>query len=159
MVIEPLGLAQDMSYPVLARTYSGPGRAVGPRCLECVAVTFQFLAQQGFFILQVNVRTAAGERRLQHREVLPAVRIQELMDLEDAVSWLLEKYPQADASRVASTAGATAASWRRSHSHTAICSSSHRGRRVYDWRLYDTIYTKQYMDTPQNNPEGCKNTS
>ena len=33
------------------------------------------------------------------------------------------------------------------------------GAGVYDWRLYDTIYTERYMDTPQANPEGYKSTS
>jgi dipeptidyl-peptidase-4 len=30
---------------------------------------------------------------------------------------------------------------------------------VTDWRLYDTIYTERYMDTPQNNPKGYDVTS
>lgn len=30
---------------------------------------------------------------------------------------------------------------------------------VTDWRFYDSIYTERYMRTPQNNPEGYKNTS
>jgi dipeptidyl-peptidase-4 len=28
-----------------------------------------------------------------------------------------------------------------------------------DWRLYDTHYTERYMDTPEENPEGYKNSS
>jgi dipeptidyl-peptidase-4 len=30
---------------------------------------------------------------------------------------------------------------------------------VTDWKLYDTIYTERYMGTPQNNPDGYKNSS
>ena len=33
------------------------------------------------------------------------------------------------------------------------------GAPVTDWRLYDTIYTERYMDLPQNNPDGYKQTS
>jgi dipeptidyl-peptidase-4 len=30
---------------------------------------------------------------------------------------------------------------------------------VTDWQLYDTHYTERFMDTPEENPEGYKNTS
>ena len=30
---------------------------------------------------------------------------------------------------------------------------------VTDWRLYDSHYTERFMKTPQQNPEGYKNTS
>ncbi|MGB1779090.1 MAG: hypothetical protein ACPHQP_06015, partial [Longimicrobiales bacterium] len=33
------------------------------------------------------------------------------------------------------------------------------GGGVYDWRLYDTIYTERYMSTPQLNPKGYSETS
>ena len=33
------------------------------------------------------------------------------------------------------------------------------GAGVYDWRLYDTIYTERYMRTPQENKSGYDRTS
>jgi dipeptidyl-peptidase-4 len=33
------------------------------------------------------------------------------------------------------------------------------GGGVYDWALYDTHYTERFMSTPQDNPEGYKNTA
>jgi dipeptidyl-peptidase-4 len=33
------------------------------------------------------------------------------------------------------------------------------GGSVTDWRNYDSIYTERYMGTPQNNPEGYKQSS
>jgi dipeptidyl-peptidase-4 len=30
---------------------------------------------------------------------------------------------------------------------------------VTDWQFYDTHYTERFMDTPQDNPDGYKNTS
>ena len=30
---------------------------------------------------------------------------------------------------------------------------------MIDWKLYDSVYTERYMDTPQENPEGYKNGS
>jgi len=33
------------------------------------------------------------------------------------------------------------------------------GAGVYDWRMYDTIYTERFMSTPQLNPEGYERSS
>ena len=33
------------------------------------------------------------------------------------------------------------------------------GGGVYEWSMYDTIYTERYMSTPQKNPEGYAETS
>ena len=33
------------------------------------------------------------------------------------------------------------------------------GAPVTDWALYDTIYTERYMDTPEENPDGYRESS
>jgi dipeptidyl-peptidase-4 len=33
------------------------------------------------------------------------------------------------------------------------------GGSVTDWRNYDTVYTERYMKTPQNNPDGYRETA
>ena len=43
--------------------------------------------------------------------------------------------------------------------HSKLFAGGIAGAPPTDWRLYDTIYTERYMDTPQNNPEGYERTS
>ena len=64
----------------------------------------QFLAQNGYFVFQVNVRTAAAARACARRPTCyRQFGVQELSDLEDGVAWLVKKYPQADPARVGIT--------------------------------------------------------
>jgi len=43
--------------------------------------------------------------------------------------------------------------------HSDLFAGGIAGAPVTDWRLYDTIYTERFMDTPQNNPEGYEKAS
>jgi dipeptidyl-peptidase-4 len=159
MVIAPLRMAEGMRYPVWIETYSGPD-APSVRDAWNGSAWFQFLSQQGYFVFQVNVRTAAGKGLCTTSKCYRQFGVQELADLEDGVSWLLKKYPQADGARVGlhgwSFGGFMTAF---ALTHSKMFKLGVAGSGVYDWRLYDTIYTERYMDTPQANPEGYKNTS
>ena len=80
--------------------------------------------------------------------------VPELADLVDAVDWLTAE-PWADASRV----GITGYSYGGFMSAYALLASDRfalgiAGGGVYDWGMYDTIYTERYMSTPQDNPDG-----
>jgi dipeptidyl-peptidase-4 len=43
--------------------------------------------------------------------------------------------------------------------HSKAFSLGIAGAGVYDWRLYDTIYTERYMRTPEENSAGYRETS
>jgi dipeptidyl aminopeptidase/acylaminoacyl peptidase len=144
-------------YPVWIDTYSGPeapsvSNEFGRR--GRVSAWHQFLAHQGIIVLQVNVRTAsrAGQRVV--GQCYKQFGVRELEDLEDTVRWLCG-HPWADATRVGITGwsyGGFMTAYAMTHSDLFRVGIAGAG--VYDWQLYDTIYTERYMDTPQRNPAG-----
>ena len=161
MVIEPLGLSDGHELPGLDRDLLGPGRAVGPRRAGMRSPWFQFLAENG-------VLRPAGERpdgepgagSARPRSATASSESRSSRTSRTRSSWLLKKYPQADASRVGIhgwSFGGFMTGFALTHSKMFRLGIAGAG--VYDWRLYDTIYTERYMDTPQNNPEGYKKTS
>jgi dipeptidyl-peptidase-4 len=158
-VMAPLERAEGTTYPVWIETYSGPD-APSVRDQWSASTWFQFLAQNGYYVLQVNVRTASGAGICTTSKCYRQFGVQELMDLEDAVSWLTKTYPDADGARVGihgwSFGGFMTAF---ALTHSKMFRLGVAGAGVYDWRLYDTIYTERYMDTPQANAEGYKKTS
>jgi dipeptidyl-peptidase-4 len=157
-VTKPLPFDEDKTYPVWIETYSGPA-AASVRDSFSVEPWFQFLAQQGIIVFQVNVRSAANTGQVHTATCYRQFGVQELRDMDDAVDWLC-KNPWADKERVGMTG------WSYGGFMTAFAltnSTKYRmgiaGAGVYDWRLYDTIYTERYMATPQNNEEGYRQSS
>lgn len=155
MVVRPSG---DGPHPIFLATYSGPD---APTVRDSFGVNpwHQFLVQEGCILLQVNVRSASGRGQVHTGTCYKQLLVQELMDLEDAVDWVVAERG-GDASRVAISG------WSYGGSITAyaLCNSTKfslgfAGAGVYDWRLYDTIYTERYMSTPQLNEAGYDKSS
>jgi dipeptidyl-peptidase-4 len=79
----------------------------------------------------------------------------EMHDLIEAVNWL-QRQPFADSARIGITGGSyggyvtcLALTYGADDFTHGVASSS-----VTDWRLYDTVYTERYMDTPAENEKG-----
>lgn len=157
-LLQPVDFDPRRSYPVWIPTYSGPDApSVSNRWNS--SAWFQFLAQNDVCVLQVNVRSASRKGQAVTASCYKRLGVQELADLEDAVDWLCAK-PWADARRV----GITGWSYGGFMSAYAVLKSDRfalaiAGAGVYDWRLYDSIYTERYMQTPELNPEGYAQTS
>lgn len=157
-VLRPVPFDPRASYPVWLVTYSGP-EAPGLHDRWSDSAWEQFLAQQGLIVLRVNNRSS-----LEHHQAVAGVCYQrlgvtELSDLEDAVRWLCQE-PWADAARVGITGhsyGGTIAAYALTHSDLFRLGVAGAG--VYDWRLYDSIYTERYMRTPADNPDGYRASS
>lgn len=158
MLIRPADLDTTKKHAIWIDTYSGPDApSVANRWNP--SVWFQFLAQEGIAVLQVNVRSASGRS---HRDTSTCYRnfgAQELRDIEDAVAFICRN-AWADADRVGIT-GWSYGGFMTAYglTHSKVFRLGVAGAGVYDWRLYDTIYTERYMDTPANNPEGYRTSS
>ncbi|MEO6596991.1 MAG: DPP IV N-terminal domain-containing protein [Planctomycetota bacterium] len=145
-------------YPVFLPTYSGPD-APSVRDAWSPSTYHQFLAQQGFVILQVNVRSASGRGQVHTGTCYQHLGVQELKDLEDAVDHVCAKFG-GDPLRVAISGwsyGGFMSAYALTHSKKFALGLAGAG--VHDWQLYDTIYTERYMRTPQENKAGYDGTS
>ncbi|GAB4149756.1 MAG: S9 family peptidase [Planctomycetota bacterium] len=152
-LIEPVGFDPSRRYPVFLPTYSGPD-APSVRDAWSPNSYHVFLAQQGFLILQVNVRSASNLGQKHIASCYRRLGVQELMDLEDAVDFVCRERG-GDPARVAIDGwsyGGFMAAYALTHSKKFAVGIAGAG--VYDWRLYDTIYTERYMRTPQENAAG-----
>lgn len=156
--LKPADFDPAKSYAVWISTYSGPA-APTVRNRWSGSSWFQFLAQNDIIVLQCNVRSASGKGLKWTAEAYKQLGVPELHDLEDAVDWLCAN-PWADGGRVGITGysyGGFMSAW------AMLASDKFRlgiaGGGVYDWRMYDTVYTERYMQTPGTNLDGYEATS
>jgi len=157
-LLKPVPFDPDRSYPVWIPTYSGPN-APSVRNSWNGSAWYQFLAQNGVIVMQVNVRSASGKGLVTTSTAYKQLGVPELRDLEDAVSWLCAN-PWANGERVGITGGSYGGfmtAYALTHSTKFALGIAASG--VYDWAMYDTVYTERYMSTPERNPEGYANTS
>lgn len=146
-------------HPVWIMTYAGPQaptvRDAWPRgrSLEHAIV------ETGVLILRVDPRSASGRGARSAWTAYRNLGKQELADLTDAVEWL-KRQPFVDGARIG-LSGHSYGGFMTAYAltHSDLFAAGIAGAPVTDWRLYDSIYTERYMDTPQNNPDGYAESS
>ena len=160
MLIKPAGFDPRRRYPVLCHTYGGPhAPLVKDAWLNFNGLFHQMLAQEGYLIWICDNRSASGKGLESAAPVYKNLGPLELADLEDGVAWLVDQ-GFADPERIGMwgwSYGGFLTAFALTHSQGFKAGIA--GAPVTDWRLYDTIYTERYMDTPQANPEGYARTS
>jgi dipeptidyl-peptidase-4 len=140
-------------YPVIFTIYGGPGAPTVSNSYP--PLSSLYLAQEGIIVMSVDHRSSGhfGKKgvSLMHR----SLGKWEMHDLIEAVKWLREK-PFIEPSKIGITGGSyggyttcLALTYGADYFTHGIASSS-----VTDWRLYDSVYTERFMDTPAENKEG-----
>jgi dipeptidyl-peptidase-4 len=145
-------------YPVWISTYSGPA-SPSVRNRWSLSEKWQFFAEQGVVVVQANVRTSTRRGMVDTSKCYLQLGVQEVADMSDVVRWLGAK-PWVDAKRVGITGysfGGTMTA--QCLLDTDLFALGVAGGGVYDWRMYDTIYTERYMATPATNLAGYDATS
>ncbi|NOZ62029.1 MAG: prolyl oligopeptidase family serine peptidase [Calditrichaeota bacterium] len=152
----PPDFDKNKKYPVIISIYGGPG-------MGTVADRFPywlgnyFLAQNGIIVMAVDHRGSGHFGKKGEWLMYRNLGKWEMHDYIAAVKWLRQK-SFIDSTRIGITGG--------SYGGYVTCMALTYGAdyfthgvaqySVTDWRLYDSIYTERYMDTPEENPEGYK---
>jgi dipeptidyl-peptidase-4 len=160
MMIKPPNFDPSRRYPVYQFTYAGPHRQqVVNRWMSSDYLYYQVLAQRGIIVWVCDNRTSSAKGAQSAWPLHKKFGALELRDIEDGLAWLKQQ-PYVDGSRVGIAGvsyGAYMTLYALTHSKTFAMGIAEGA--VTDWRDYDTIYTERYMGTPQENPEGYRDSS
>ncbi len=154
LIIKPIDFDSTNSYPMVMNIYGGPG-SQGVYNAFATLGWAQYLAQEGYVVVNVNNRGSGGYGSEFEKIVYKQLGKWEANDFAETAKFMAQK-AWVDSSRMAI----------RGHSYggymTAYTMATHPGvfsmgistAPVTDWRLYDTIYTERYMGLLENNREG-----
>ncbi len=149
--------SRERHYPVWIMTYAGPG---APTISDTWGAGLgtgpwdQALATAGVIVLRIDPRSASGKGARYAWTAYKRLGVQELQDLEDAITWL-KTHNWVDPDRIGLSGhsyGGYMTAFALTHSTSFAAGIA--GAPVTDWRDYDSIYTERYMSTPQDNPDG-----
>jgi len=158
IITYPVNFDPSKKYPVIFAIYGGPdSKNVSNRWQGNVP---SWNSLNGIITFTVDHRGSGqfGKKGLDY--LYRNLGKWEILDYADAVKWLKEK-PFVDATKI----GITGSSYGGYMSCLALTKGADywthgfAGSSVTDWRLYDNVYTERYMDTPQDNPEGYRESS
>jgi len=160
MMIKPPDFDPNKKYPVLQYAYAGPhAPTTANRWGGNRQIWHQMLAQKGYIIWTCDNRTASGKGLESTWPVYKHMGETEIADIEDGLNYL-KSLPYVDGDRLGIwgwSYGGFMTSYALTHSK--MFKAGIAGGTVSDWRLYDSIYTERYMQTPQNNKDGYDRTS
>jgi len=158
-LIKPKNFDAAKKHPAVVMIYGGP-HAQNVRDTYAGITWDQVLAHRGFVIWQMDNRGTAGRGHKFEAAVNRRFGKQELADQLEGIKHLTA-LGFVDEKRI----GIHGWSYGGYMTLMAMLGAPDvfkagiSGAPVTDWRHYDTIYTERYMGTPQDNPEGYKQSS
>jgi dipeptidyl-peptidase 4 len=157
----PPDFNQQTKYPVLVYVYGGPHiQRIQNRWIEASRLWLYYMAQQGFIIFTLDNRGTAN-RGLEFEQT--TFRRLGTVEIEDQITGVeyLKSLPYIDSERIG-VYGWSYGGFMTTSLMTRVpevFKVGVAGGSVTDWKFYEIMYTERYMDTPQSNPEGYKESS
>ncbi|HLP57279.1 MAG TPA: S9 family peptidase [Candidatus Deferrimicrobium sp.] len=161
MMTKPVHFDPTKKYPALIYVYGGPtAQQVLDSWSSRRAFWYNRLGREGFFTFVVEVRAGLGKNRdIETSAYKQAYGMQNVKDILAGVKWIKEK-SYIDPDRIGlwggSGGGCTTI---YTMTHTDVFKAGVSLFPVSDWNYYDSIYTERFLNTPQENPEGYRDTS
>jgi dipeptidyl-peptidase-4 len=160
-VFKPAQVDVVKKYPAIIYVYGGPvAQQVVDTWNGRKVMWANLLNREGYFVFVVEVRAGAGISKSVTTSVYrKAYGMPNVRDIQAALRWI-KRQPNIDARRIGIWGGSgggctTIYTMTRMRDFKAGISLFP----VSDWYYYDTIYTERFLDTPQDNPDGYRDTS
>lgn len=159
VIYYPDGFDASKKYPVHVDIYGGPDtpmvhdRWVAPS-------RYQWYRENGIIELIADCRAAGHNGRVGLDAIYKHLNTIEVSDFVQWAKWL-QSLPYVKADKI----GVEGFSFGGTMTTALVATASDyyhygiAGGGVYDWKLYDTHYTERFMSTPEDNPEGYRDSA
>ncbi|KAA3618778.1 MAG: hypothetical protein DWQ05_07405 [Calditrichaeota bacterium] len=159
-ILKPKDFNANKKYPVIMNIYGGPSAPTVANSWNRGHYFDQILIKKGYLVVRFDHRAAAGiSKKFENLLLKKFIGPVELADIIDGVKWL-KSQPWVDGDRFGIWGWSGGGSFTL---HTMTRSKEFKAgisvAPVTDWHFYDTKWAEFAMKTPQENPEGYKNTS
>lgn len=159
-IFKPYNFKKNKKYPVIVSVYGGPGQQKVTNEWTYDFYWNQYLAQQGYIVVQVDCRGTDGRGSEFRKQTYLQLGTMESYDFAATANYL-RILPYVNPKQIAIQGwsyGAymallTAAKYPDAFNAVIAIAP------VTDWKLYDNIYTERYMQTPELNPNGYEQSS
>ncbi|MBS1615594.1 MAG: DPP IV N-terminal domain-containing protein [Bacteroidetes bacterium] len=157
-LILPTHFDPNKKYPVIVYLYNGPHVQLIRNSFPASGnLWYEYLAQHGYVVWTMDGR-GSSNRGLQFEQVIfRHLGTHEMDDQLRGVA-LLKSMPFVDSTRMGvhgwSFGGFMTTSLMLRH--PGVFKVAVAGGPVMDWSMYEVMYGERYMDTPEQNPEGYK---
>lgn len=158
-LVKPVNFDASKKYPAVIYVYGGPHAQMITDVRNYGAGGWDiYMAQLGYVMLTVDNRGSSNRglefENCTHRKL----GVEEMKDQMKGVE-LLKSLGYVDADRIGvhgwSFGGFMTTNLMLTYNDTFKVGVA--GGPVIDWKMYEVMYGERYMDTPQDNPEGYKN--
>ena len=160
-LIKPIDFDSTIKYPVIVYVYGGPhAQLITDSWLGGAGLFLNYLAEQGYIVFTLDNRGTANRGRDFEQIIHRNVGVHEAKDQMVGVEYL-KTLPFVDSTRIGvdgwSYGGFMTINLMLSY--PGVFKVGVAGGPVIDWKYYEIMYGERYMDTPEENPEGYKNSS
>jgi dipeptidyl-peptidase-4 len=155
----PVNMEKDKKYPAIIHVYGGPA-AVNVRQGWTTSSMSNWYAYEGLVQVAADHRGSLHFGKKGQDEMHRNLGKVEVTDYSTCVKWLTEN-AQVDPERVC-ISGFSYGGYIACYSMVSapeVFTHGIAGGSVTDWMLYDAPYTERFMDHPEENPEGYKQSS
>lgn len=157
-LFKPVDFDESKKYPVIVYLYNGPGvQLINNTWNGQGDLWFQYMAERGYVVFTMDGRGSTNRGLAFEQASFRHLGTVEMKDQMLGVDYLkAQKY--VDANRMGlfgwSYGGFMTTSIMTRYPD--VFKVAVAGGPVIDWSYYEVMYTERYMDTPQDNPEGYK---